>query len=753
MQSDGVNSTIYFAHTCPGKENQRLIDHLANTSTLAEGLGRNAGVSEYAALAAYLHDLGKYSTAFQRRLKGEGPKVDHSTAGAQVVTQVRFPNLPPPIQTMLAYCISGHHSGLPDYGSVIDLPSDPTLKGRLKKPLSDYSAYKSELSFKDFQFPTRPPISSQPGKAAYSFAFFTRMIYSVLVDADFLETESFMSDHKTRDNFPSLIELFPAFEKYMATLADKSGELNSCRQRLFQDAIAKSEQSRGFFTMTIPTGGGKTLTSMGFALHHARKQGLKRIIYIIPYTSIIEQNAAIFKKIFGTENVLEHHSNYDWEDLKQTDSSVISESSASADDATNSLLQKMQLSSENWDVPIIVTTNVQFFESLFSNRSSKSRKLHNIANSVLIFDEAQMLPRNFLEPCMLSIRELVQNYSCSAIFCTATQPNLERFFPGVTFTELAENPRQLYKQLKRVTSLDLGAISDEELAERIAAHNQALCIVNTRKHAHTLYNLIPKENAYHLSTHMYPQHRAAVINKIRNALSAGEPCRVISTQLLEAGVDLDFPVGFREIAGLDSIIQAAGRVNREGKQKDSTLFVFQTGTTLAKGIPVAIQQAAAVTRSVFQRFAGKDLSGLDAIAAYYQLLYDVQSADAFDLERILECFIKKGARDAEFDFKTAAQRFKLIDENNRSLVIPIEPFVKDLISTDQQELPNKELQRLLQRYSVNVYEYEYLALTEQAAISIEKEVFTVLNNPELFYDQNEGLIVPPRNQSDGIFIE
>jgi CRISPR-associated endonuclease/helicase Cas3 len=753
MNLNGVNPIEYYAHTCPGKVEQRLIDHLQNVSKYAEILGSDAGVSEFATLAGYLHDLGKYSESFQKRLLGEGPKVDHSTAGGQLITQLKLPNLNPLIQTMLAYCIFGHHAGLADYGSVVDLPGDSTLQGRLKKSVPDYNAYRSELSFTNFQFPVKLHLRALHGKTPFSFSFFTRMVFSVLVDADFLETESYVSGNSRRGNFPNLQELLPAFEKYMATFADKPGKLNSIRQKLFQDAIAISTYPKGFFTMTIPTGGGKTLASMGFALHHAIQNQLKRIIYIIPYTSIIEQNASLFKNIFGIENVLEQHSNFDWEDLRQSDGSTNSDLSDIADDATNSLMRKMQLSSENWDVPIIVTTNVQFFESLFSNRSSRCRKLHNIANSVLIFDEAQMLPRSFLEPCMLAVNELVQNYGCTSVFCTATQPNLEGFFPGVTFTELAQNPPRLYNQLKRVTCHDLGSITDEELAKQIVAHDQVLCIVNTRKHAHTLFNLIPNEHAYHLSTHMYPQHRSVVIRQIRHALQEGEPCRVISTQLLEAGVDLDFPIGFREIAGLDSIIQSAGRVNREGKFNESPLFVFQSGKTLSKGIPAAIRQAAAVTQSVFLKNSGKDLLGLDAISAYYQLLYDVQSKEAFDLERILECFIKKGMRDAEFDFRTAAERFKLIDQNTRSLIIPFDTIVKDLLYREDSDLTNKGLARSLQRYSVNIFEYEYLALSEKAAINVEREVFTILNNPDLYYDQNEGLIVPSRSQSNGIFIE
>ncbi len=281
------------------------------------------------------------------------------------------------------------------------------------------------------------------------------------------------------------------------------GEINRKRTETLKVCTEKAQSKQGFFTLTIPTGGGKTLASMAFALNHAARHGLKRVIYVIPFTSIIEQNAAIFKEFLGDKNVLEHHSNFDWKKGNKQDS-------AEADDETKDALDKLKLAAENWDIPIVVTTNVQFFESLFANKSSRCRKLHNMAKSVIIFDEAQMLPREYLDPSMLAVKELVTNYDVSAVFCTATQPALDRRLPNVNFTELAPDPQALFDFYKRVRFNNIGKTPDAELIERIKAYPQALCIVNTRRHAKGLFDELKEdEGSFHLSTLMCPIHRKA----------------------------------------------------------------------------------------------------------------------------------------------------------------------------------------------------------------------------------------------------
>jgi CRISPR-associated endonuclease/helicase Cas3 len=334
---------------------------------------------------------------------------------------------------------------------------------------------------------------------------------------------------------------------------------------------------------------------MAFALNHAVKNGLKRVIYVIPFTSIIEQNAGKFKEYLGEENVLEHHSNFDWKKGNKKESEE-------ADDETKDALDKLKLASENWDIPIVVTTNVQFFESLFANKSSRCRKLHNLAKSVIIFDEAQMLPREYLDPCMLAIKELVVNYGASVVFCTATQPALNKRLKNVTFTELAPDPQALFDFYKRVRVTNIGKTPDMALIEKIMSQSQALCIVNTRKHAKGLFRQLEGDGNFHLSTLMCPAHRKEILAKIRVLLAdKNKPtCRVISTQVMEAGIDVDFPVGFRALAGLDSIIQAAGRVNREMKLGISNVYVFDPETPFIKRTPEFIHKAQWLQKAYYE---------------------------------------------------------------------------------------------------------------------------------------------------------
>ncbi|HLO14151.1 MAG TPA: CRISPR-associated endonuclease Cas3'', partial [Anaerolineales bacterium] len=374
---------MYYAHSKKGKDKsewQSLKDHLLNTANLAERFGSDAGISELARTAALLHDIGKYSKAFQARLDGSGRKVDHATAGARTAVEVFNKNdLEKWLATILAYCIAGHHAGLPDYGSAIDIETDGTLSARLdanKKKLEDFSAYKTEVDLTKLTVKSRS-VKSAKEHQGFSLAFMTRMLYSALVDADFQETEAYMNDGaKMRGAYDSIEELCQKFNASLQKFENPEGEINKKRTETLKACIEKSNEEQGFFTLTVPTGGGKTLASMAFAMNHAIKHGLKRIIYVIPFTSIIEQNAAIFKAYLGEENVLEHHSNFDWNKKRETDPE-------SADDATKDVQDKLKLASENWDIPIVVTTNVQFFESLFANKSSRCRKLHNLAKSVI----------------------------------------------------------------------------------------------------------------------------------------------------------------------------------------------------------------------------------------------------------------------------------------------------------------------------------------------------------------------------------
>ncbi len=571
----------------------------------------------------------------------------------------------------------------------------------------------------------------------------TRMLYSALVDADFQETETFIQGEKPRGGHASIEELCEAFNASMQQFDNPQGEINKKRTETLKACKEKADLEQGFFTLTIPTGGGKTLASMAFALNHAVKHGLKRVVYVIPFTSIIEQNAAVFKNYLGEENVLEHHSNFDWK--KGTN-----KFSEDADDETRDALDKLKLASENWDIPIVVTTNVQFFESLFANKSSRCRKLHNMAKSVIIFDEAQMLPREYLDPCMLAIKELVTNYGASAVFCTATQPALDSRLPKVNFTELAPDPQALFDFYKRVQITNIGKTPDLDLIEKIKAYPQALCIVNTRRHAKGLFDQLDSEGSFHLSTLMCPTHRKAVLTDIREMLKSGQPCRVISTQVMEAGIDVDFPVGFRALAGLDSIIQAAGRVNRERKRDDSKIYVFDPETPFIKKTPTFIKQGAAFAESVIRKYAGQ-VDSKAAIEDYFNSLYNVQSKDAFDVKRILSYF----DNGLEFDFKTAAENFRMIDKNTVAVVIPYNNEAKRLLEHARYHPYPFSLARQLQMYTVNIYENEFVKLQSKGVIETINDTYEALTegNMQEFYNEKTGLVLPADAGGDAIFID
>lgn len=749
--------TQYYAHCrsdVPESEWQLLRDHLAATGELAATLGCAAGISELARVAGSLHDIGKYSPEFQARLRGSSVRVDHATAGAREVVRL-FPD--PPHRDwaeLISYCIAGHHGGLPDYGNSTDMETAGTLLARReKKQLKDFSAYKSELTLSAWQ----PRSSIKParfrfeGKEArytgFSISFLTRMLFSTLVDADWLETERYMEGaEKPRGQYAGIDALSEQLNRYLERFANPQTPINIKRTEILNACRAKAIAGPGFFTLTVPTGGGKTLASMAFALEHARLHGLDRVIYVIPFTSIIEQNAAVFREALGdlgVANVLEHHSNNDWEAKGRA-----------TDDETNHVTAKLKLAAENWDIPIVVTTNVQFFESLFASKKSSARKLHNIAKAVLVFDEAQVLPRHYLKPCLLAMQELVQNYGCSAVLCTATQPSLQRFFgERIKFTELAPDPQALFDFFRRVQVINLGTMPDVDLVRRLQAERQALCIVNTRRHAKGLYDLLERDGAFHLSTLMCPAHRRLTLEEIRRRLKAGEVCRVVSTQVMEAGIDVDFPVGFRALAGLDSITQAAGRVNREMRNASGNVLVFRPQTEFIKRTPEFVKQTGEVAEAILRDYAG-DPTATAAIEAYYTLLYTLHDERSFDTHGIIEHF-ERGTGRPEFDFQTAADKFKLIDESSVTVFIPYDDGARREIEALKYALHPTSALRQLQPYAVNIYEYEFNNLRSKGVIQTIADAYHVLDQKQMaaYYNPATGLVIPERSSGEAIFID
>ena len=501
----------YIAHK-DGEREQTIKEHLKGTAILAGQFAAKFGSKDWGYCGGMIHDIGKYSKEFQKKIKEDtNNMVDHATAGAQLCKEMNLP--------VLDYCIAGHHAGLPNYGNTAERSS---LCGRYKKKICNYEAYQEEIKIPEIY--TEPFDLETISNPDFSLSTFTRMIYSCLVDADFLDTEYFMKNGQVeRQSGQSMNILLEKLENHISDWLENNNTetVNGRRTEILRNCIEEGKRDKGIFRLTVPTGGGKTIASLAFALNHAVKHHMDRIIYVVPYISVIEQNAEVFREILGNENVLENHCNVDYEDSEE--------------------LRPMQLASENWDKPIVVTTNVQFFESLFSNKSSKCRKIHNIANSIIILDEAQMLPMDYLIPCTAMLQELVQNYKTSMVLCTATQPSLDNFFGQIKkFVELCPRMEEQFEFFKRVTYQNIGNISKENMAERLKKEHRALCIVNTRKRAQELYQLLKSEGVYHLSTTMYPKHRKRVLAKVKERLDNKDQCILIATSLVEAGVDLDF---------------------------------------------------------------------------------------------------------------------------------------------------------------------------------------------------------------------
>lgn len=718
---------MYIAHKreTDGEE-QRLLIHLNETAIKAGRFAEAFNNQEYAFTIGKLHDLGKYSLEFQNRIKNNSKRCDHSTAGARIVMQNKHWG------KLLAYCIAGHHSGLLNCGSITDVGGEGTLYGRLARDYSipSFDAYKEEINESQCVLLDRPNITPL-NKGGFSISFLIRMLYSCLVDADYIDTEFFMEKGKVDRTIDYDFDSFYKKLNIKLNSFKREGIINKKRTEILNNCIEKSRYNRGLYTLTVPTGGGKTLSSMAFAINHLLKNDMDRIIYVIPYTSIIEQNAKVFKDIFGNESVLEHHSNFDFNDKEAE-------------------YDKQKLSTENWDTPIVVTTNVQFFESLFANKSSRCRKLHNIANSVIIFDEVQMFPTEYLTPCIMAIAELVQNYNSTAVLCSATQPALQNRFPKeIERKEICENTDELYEVFKRTKIINRGQLASNELANELNILKQCLCIVNTRKHALELFKLLEGEGNFHLSTLMCPEHRRRVIADIKNRLDSGLPCRVVSTRLIEAGVDVDFPKVYRVICGLDSIIQAAGRCNREGKLMNQSkekiygeVHIFEPEEEYMKRQPPSFKQEIEIAKQINKQC--EDVSSPEAINEYFKRLYHYkgeQGLDSKSIHKRLEAGAEKIKFD--FDFETIAKEFKLIEDSTHSVVIPFNDNANKLIEQLKFTEFYKGIIRSLQGYTVNVYNHEFNALSGAGKlIAIRDNIFALSSISD--YDKETGLKIEER---------
>ncbi|MDE2129368.1 MAG: CRISPR-associated endonuclease Cas3'' [Betaproteobacteria bacterium] len=699
-----------------------LADHLTAVAALAACFAKTFG-ADWAQLAGRWHDLGKYRPRFQRyirqasgfetdaHIKGEAGKAPHSTAGAVLACdhfkQAGFGNA----GRVLAYLVAGHHAGLADWfgGLEVRLASADSrvelLESLAARPPAEL------LDAGDF----KPDLRAVPG-GKNGFALWVRMLFSALVDADFLDTERYMDpdNFARRNRWPALSELIPLFDAHMAKLAAAAPttRVNALRADILRQCREKAAAVPGLFSLTVPTGGGKTLSGMAFALEHARAHGKRRVIHVIPYTSIIEQTADIFRGIFG-EAVIEHHSNAESDPERENHAS--------------------RLACENWDAPVVVTTNVQFFESLFAARTSRCRKLHNLVDSVVMLDEAQLLPPEFLQPMLDVLNLLTRHYGVSVVLSTATQPALSTraYFDAHqnlrgldNVREIIDDPDAFYRALERVhvrLPVDWQASTDwPQLAQELARHDSVLAIVNRRQDARELWKKMP-EGTLHLSALMCGAHRSQVIGDIKARLKAGMPTRVVSTQLVEAGVDVDFPVVFRALAGLDSIAQAAGRCNREGRLTNKgEVVVFVPPTPAPPGL---LRRGEDACRDVLYGVTEQPLAR-ERFASYFERLYHACELDKKSICGDL-CMAGNTLDGFELavNFRTAAENFRLIEDEDSAPIIVrylgkdgLDDNIGKWLNTLRKEGPERWLMRKLQRYTVNLHRIQALQLLRQGDI-------------------------------------
>ena len=694
-------------------------DHQRGVAEMAARFADVFGMGEWGRVLGLLHDIGKEKNAFQQHIKKESgfqPDIivdeDHSHAyvGGLVARQL-FPQA----ALMLSNIIMGHHRGLYDVGD---------WKERMKQ------AVPPEVHVPDIKAQLSIPSRQNTREDVHHVV---RMLYSCLVDADYLDTEAFMAPEqaKMRRSRVAMGELRSKLEHHLEELGKGASdtEVNRIRRYVQQCCKDCSDGPVDYYSLTVPTGGGKTLSSLLWALRHAEKNDLQRIIIAIPYTSIIVQTAATLKAIFGEENVLEHHSNmeYDAGDNKE-------------------ITRQLQLASENWDYPIVVTTNVRFFESLFSNKPSQCRKLHNIAKSVVILDEVQTLPLDFLEPIINTFKSLKNFFGTSFLFTTASQPildgtirgtnSLEQFKALPHIREIIPAEAQLHDKLRRV-ELDINNApqSYDDVAKQIAQHDRVLCIVNTRKDAKELFERLPQEGlTLHLSRMMYPAHVRETIDTIKSALQDDSQriIRVVATQLIEAGVDIDFPVVYRQEAGLDSILQAAGRCNREGKRDICTTHVFslRQENQLPHGY---ISQANNARLNMVGQY---DWFAPETMSAYFTQLF--ARSEGFDKKQIGRLLYNP----SEMQFQEAASEFRLINDHTTGIFINCDdskPLIDELINHG----PSYPVLKKLSQYAVSVNQKDFQVLNDNGALSEPYQGVYVLEVASM-YDDKVGLITDNR---------
>lgn len=725
----------YYAHTREDGERQTVKAHLEGVSKLAEGFSVDF-LKPLAKKAAFDHDLGKYALKYQWRLDDDNIKFSHAACGALEYKKFAdkndcFASLFAPL---MEYCIAGHHTGLMDGGTDADNSDSPTLSGTLKRGNeytgdSDYSAYATEIEFATLtQEEITPPYNElcsakDPTELIERYAFFTKFVFSCLTDADFLDTEIFCNKNVERGMSGDFEK---ALDKLNRKLSDMPSDnpLRQARSRIQQQAFDNSVNKSHISILDMPTGSGKTLCSLKLAL----ESGKKRIIYVIPYTSIIEQTANKFEKMFGDVlPVLQHHSNYSYDGNTEEEKKTV---------------EKLKRTCENWDAPLIITTSVQFFQSIYHYKGSALRKLHNLRDSVIVFDEIHLIPTELLRPCLKAVGYITKYLNSEALFLSATMPDysklFDKFLPDVNYNKLVTD-RTNFKYFKKCEYKDMGKTTLETIAENASRCKNALIVVNTKKTAAELYNLVQGEK-YHLSANMTPAHRSRVIEVVRNKLENGEPITVVSTSLVEAGVDLDFNTVFRQLSGLDSILQAGGRCNREGKDAKGYVYVFDIDETYRKGSDLAMRINK--TKGLLEKY--QDITSYDCIKEYYDGIFD------FNQSRIAENSIAKyNEQSNSFDrqglmspysipFRSYAMQFEYISADTISIVIddPNDQTCHELVETLRNG--DMSVRRALQKYSVSVYMNVFKDLYSQGVLNDHGTGIFILEN-QSYYNNETGL--------------
>lgn len=708
------------AHKSKDGREQSLQEHGQNVAKMAASFAAPFGGEKFAERIGVSHDAGKNTVGFQQYIQApdKNAKSPHAIIAAALNCQAN--------DVLSAVITEGHHSGL---HNVLDTITN--VRAAFAERSQDIATAREHFSTDAINQIEIIPEFARKNKVFGQYAF-TKMEFSCLTDADYQDTERFMRGYSPRSyNYDSFSGIYDMFRKHIQPWIDKDNkmvgennqqltkneEINHMRTQMMLQCLNAGSNSRkgDIRTLSIPTGGSKTLSSFAYAIAAAKKDtSIKRIIVVIPFNTITTQTASVLRGIVGEKNILENHFGFDFEDSKQG--------------------KLLQYASENWDIPIVVTTNVQFFESFFSNKPSKSRKLHNIADSIIIFDEVQQLPVKYLKPCIKCIESLAANFGARIVLSTATQPALEPYFETIKPREIIDDSESYVKPFRRCCIENIGTVTAKNLTERIQKHKQCLCVVNEKEEAKAIYTAIENgrcKNLYCLTTDITPYDREKLLRQIRQNLKDDEPCIVISTSLIESGVDVDFPYGYRELYGLDSILQTAGRVNRNGLRDcgSSTLFVFdgpqEEYRALRNGTSRGCNESdnkKSITRGILQKY---DADSPKAIHEYFSRLYGYKGdgLDKFD--------IVKMASSKLIPFQDISQKFKIIDEDTVTVIISQTAEASELVGKIRNQTATKDDIRKAGKYAVSVKRNKYDKYLTASAEVLTTKIYDDTEEPDI----------------------